>query len=113
MCLYVLCTVAIISLKLISGAPKQRFEITCPFCSNLMQKLNSATSAAPLKKPSLANARNASSIRGSAVKSASIKPAPRVSRLDSSTMQKHNVPPPKVPAHSYIGLARCRSAGSN
>ncbi|CAD6233712.1 unnamed protein product [Miscanthus lutarioriparius] len=60
-------------------------------------KLNPATSAAPLKKPYSANARNVSSIRGSAVKSASIKPAPRVSRLDSSTTQKHNVPPPKVP----------------
>jgi len=77
--------------------PKPRLELTYLFCSNLMQKLNPATSAAPLKKPYSANARNVSSIRGSAVKSASIKPAPRVSRLDSSTTQKHNVPPPKVP----------------
>ncbi|XP_021311446.1 cyclin-A1-3 [Sorghum bicolor] len=61
-------------------------------------KLNPATSAAPLKKPYPANARNVSSIRGSAVKSASIKPGPPVSCLCSSTMQqKHNVPPPKVP----------------
>ena len=63
------------------------------FCSNLMQKLNSAV---PLKKPSLASARSVSSIQGSAVKSASIKPAPLVSRHGSAT-QKHNVPPPKVP----------------
>ncbi|CAD6238870.1 unnamed protein product [Miscanthus lutarioriparius] len=56
-------------------------------------KLNAAV---PLKKPSLANARSVSSIRGSAVKSASIKPAPLVSRHGSAT-QKHNVPPPKVP----------------
>ncbi|KAK8451794.1 hypothetical protein SEVIR_5G005850v4 [Setaria viridis] len=59
-------------------------------------KLNSAISAAPLKKPSLASARSVSSVRGSAVKSASIKPAPPLSRYDS-TAQKHNVPPPKVP----------------
>ncbi|PWZ10586.1 Cyclin-A1-1 [Zea mays] len=56
-----------------------------------MQKLNPATSGAPLKKPSLANART---IRGSAAKSASIKPAPPVSRHDSSSEQKHNVPVP-------------------
>nr|AAC50013.1 type A-like cyclin [Zea mays] len=54
-------------------------------------KLNPATSGAPLKKPSLANART---IRGSAAKSASIKPAPPVSRHDSSSEQKHNVPVP-------------------
>ena len=82
--------------------PKPRLELTYLFCSNLMQKLNSATSAAPLKKPSLANVRNESSIRGSAVKSASIKPAPPVSRLDSSTRQKHNVPLPKVPTTVHV-----------
>ncbi|XP_002454880.1 cyclin-A1-3 [Sorghum bicolor] len=80
-------------------------------------KLNSATSAVPLKKPSLANARNASSIRGSAVKSASIKPAPPVPRLDSSTRPKHNVPVPAtvhvpsrapalVPCSSFVSPAR-------
>ncbi|CAO2199723.1 unnamed protein product [Urochloa humidicola] len=58
-------------------------------------KLNSATSAAPLKKPSLAGTRSVSSVRGSAVKSASIRPAPPLSRHDSTT-QKNNVPP-KVP----------------
>ncbi|XP_066400739.1 cyclin-A1-2-like [Miscanthus floridulus] len=65
-------------------------------------KSKSATSAAPLKKPSLANVRNVSSIRGSAVKSASIKPAPPVSRLGSSTRQKHNVPLPKVPTTVHV-----------
>ncbi|CAM0145521.1 unnamed protein product [Urochloa decumbens] len=58
-------------------------------------KLNSATSAAPLKKPSLASSRSVS-VRGSAVKSASIRPAPPLSRHDSTT-QKNNLPPPKVP----------------
>ncbi|RLM92296.1 cyclin-A1-2 [Panicum miliaceum] len=62
-------------------------------------KLNSATSAAPLKKPSLASARSVSSVRGPALKSASIKPAPPLSRHDSTT-QKHSVPPPKVPTEA-------------
>ncbi|PAN33077.1 hypothetical protein PAHAL_5G535100 [Panicum hallii] len=62
-------------------------------------KLNSATSAAPLKKPSLASARSVSSVRGPALKSASIKPAPPFSRHDSTT-QKHSVPPPKVPTEA-------------
>ncbi|XP_066311749.1 cyclin-A1-1-like [Miscanthus floridulus] len=61
-------------------------------------KLNSAV---PLKKPSLASARSVSSIRGSAVKSASIKPAPLVSRHGSAT-QKHNIPPPKVPTTADV-----------
>ncbi|XP_062202772.1 cyclin-A1-1-like [Phragmites australis] len=62
-------------------------------------KLNSATSAAPLKKGSLASARRGSD-RCSAVKSASTKPTPAVSRNDG-TVQKHNVPPPKVPTVAH------------
>ncbi|TVU23029.1 hypothetical protein EJB05_32758 [Eragrostis curvula] len=62
-------------------------------------KLNSATSAAPAKKGSLASARNVSSTRGSAVKSVSTKPAP--ARHDRTT-QKHNVPPPKVPTIFHV-----------
>ncbi|XP_062230791.1 cyclin-A1-2-like [Phragmites australis] len=76
-------------------------------------KLNSATSAAPVKKGSLACARSVSSTRGSAVKSASTKPAPAISR-NESTMQKHNVPPPKVPTIVHLpnavpAIAPCTS----
>ncbi|KAJ1253777.1 hypothetical protein BS78_03G004700 [Paspalum vaginatum] len=59
-------------------------------------KLNSATTAATLKKPSLASARGVSSVRGSAAKLAPVRPAPPVPRLDS-TIQKHNAPPPRAP----------------
>ncbi|KAK3163204.1 hypothetical protein QOZ80_1AG0000590 [Eleusine coracana subsp. coracana] len=58
-------------------------------------KLNSATSTAPVKKGSLASARNVSSTRDSAVKSVSTKAAPAISRHDITT-QRHTVPPPKV-----------------
>jgi hypothetical protein len=85
-----------------------------------MQKLNPATSGAPLKKPSLANART---IRGSAAKSASIKPAPPVSRHDSSSEQKHNVlvpttvhvpsrAPALVPYSSFVSPGRSRDSVS-
>ncbi|KAF8643709.1 hypothetical protein HU200_009046 [Digitaria exilis] len=60
-------------------------------------RLNSATSAAPLKKPSLASARSVSSVRGSAVKTASVKPALPLPRHDGTTQKHNNVPPPKVP----------------
>lgn len=67
------------------------------FCWIVMQRLNSATSAAPVKKGSLPSARNVSANRGSAVKSASTKPAPVTSRHESS-VQKESVPPRrKVP----------------
>ncbi|KAF7035992.1 hypothetical protein CFC21_046757 [Triticum aestivum] len=59
-------------------------------------RLNSATSAAPVKKGALPSARNASANRGSAVKSAFTKPAPVTSRHESS-VQKESVPPRKVP----------------
>ncbi|XP_062188909.1 cyclin-A1-2-like isoform X2 [Phragmites australis] len=76
-------------------------------------KLNSAASGAPVKKGSLASARSVSSIRGSAVKSASTKPAPPLSRYGSTT-QKQNVPPPKVPTIVHVpnripALAPCSS----
>uniref|UniRef100_A0A0D9UYN5 Uncharacterized protein n=1 Tax=Leersia perrieri TaxID=77586 RepID=A0A0D9UYN5_9ORYZ len=63
-------------------------------------KLNSATSAAPVKKGSLASGRNVSTNRASAVKSASTKPAPAISLHESSqsTVQKESVLPPKVPS---------------
>lgn len=60
-----------------------------------MQRLNSATAAAPVKKGSLPGARNASANRGSAMKSASTKPAPVTSRHESS-VQKESAPPRKV-----------------
>lgn len=61
-----------------------------------MQKLNPTV---PLKKPSLATSARSvsSSIRGSADKPASIKPAPAVARHGSATQRHNNVPPPKVP----------------
>lgn len=62
-------------------------------CRIVMQRLNSA---APVKKGSLASARNASANRGSAVKSAPTKPAPVTSRHESS-IQKESAPPRKVP----------------
>ncbi|PUZ67080.1 hypothetical protein GQ55_3G403500 [Panicum hallii var. hallii] len=58
-------------------------------------KLNSAISAAPVKKVSLASACNVGSGRGSAVKSATAKIGQAVSRHDSTT-QKHYVPPVEV-----------------
>ncbi|XP_051223945.1 cyclin-A1-2 [Lolium perenne] len=61
-------------------------------------RLNSATSAAPVKKVSLASARNASANRGSATKSASTRPAPApVTSRHESTAQKESAPPRKVP----------------
>ncbi|KAI5006175.1 hypothetical protein ZWY2020_033418 [Hordeum vulgare] len=60
-------------------------------------RLSSATAAAPVKKGSLPGARNANANRGSAVKSASTKPAPVTSRHEGS-VQKESAPPPrKVP----------------
>uniref|UniRef100_A0A0E0FJ45 Cyclin C-terminal domain-containing protein n=1 Tax=Oryza nivara TaxID=4536 RepID=A0A0E0FJ45_ORYNI len=61
------------------------------------QKLNLAASAAPVKKGSLASGRNVGTNRASAVKSASAKPAPAISRHESAT-QKESVLPPKVPS---------------
>ncbi|RLN30136.1 cyclin-A1-3-like [Panicum miliaceum] len=58
-------------------------------------KLNSATSAAPVKKVPLASACNVGSGRGSAVKLATAKTGRAVSRHDSTTL-KHNVPPVEV-----------------
>ncbi|RLM99740.1 cyclin-A1-3-like [Panicum miliaceum] len=58
-------------------------------------KLNSATSAAPVKKVSLASACNVGSGRGSTVKSATAKTGQAVPRHDSTT-QKHYVPPVEV-----------------
>jgi cyclin-A len=68
-----------------------------------VQKFNSATSAAAIKKGSLASARNvrSTSTRGSSVKLVSTKPAPAIPRHDS-TMQKNNVPPPKVPTTFHV-----------
>ncbi|XP_052160134.1 cyclin-A1-1 [Oryza glaberrima] len=60
-------------------------------------KLNLAASAAPVKKGSLASGRNVGTNRASAVKSASAKPAPAISRHESAT-QKESVLPPKVPS---------------
>ncbi|KAF0917538.1 hypothetical protein E2562_020915 [Oryza meyeriana var. granulata] len=60
-------------------------------------KLNSATSAAPVKKGSLASGRSVSTNRASAVKSASTKPALAISRHESAA-QKESVLPPKVPS---------------
>ncbi|KAG2620705.1 hypothetical protein PVAP13_3NG203900 [Panicum virgatum] len=57
--------------------------------------LNSATSAAPVKKVSLASACNVGSGQGSAVQSATAKTGQAVSDHDSTT-QKHNVPPVEV-----------------
>ncbi|XP_062204240.1 cyclin-A1-1-like [Phragmites australis] len=77
-------------------------------------ELNPATSAAPVKKGSLASARGVSSAQCSAVKSASTKPAPAVSRHDRAT-QKHNVPPPKVPTAVptvALAIAPCSSVVS-
>ncbi|KAL5227166.1 hypothetical protein ABZP36_015431 [Zizania latifolia] len=60
-------------------------------------KLNSVNPAAPVKKVSLASARSVSTNRPSTVKSASTKPAPAISRLESAA-QKEIVPPPRVPS---------------
>uniref|UniRef100_A0A0D9Y5P6 Uncharacterized protein n=1 Tax=Oryza glumipatula TaxID=40148 RepID=A0A0D9Y5P6_9ORYZ len=58
-------------------------------------KFNSATWAAPVKKGSLTSGRNVCTNRVSAVKSASAKPAPAISRHESAP-QKESVIPPKV-----------------
>nr|CAB3465865.1 unnamed protein product [Digitaria exilis] len=58
-------------------------------------KVNSAISAAPVKKVSLASSCNVGSGRASAVKSASAKSVLAVSRHDSTT-KKHDVPPAEV-----------------
>nr|CAB3462048.1 unnamed protein product [Digitaria exilis] len=58
-------------------------------------KVNSAISAAPVKKVSSASSCNVGSGRASAVKSASAKSVLAVSRHDSTT-KKHNVPPAEV-----------------
>ncbi|EAY73164.1 hypothetical protein OsI_01037 [Oryza sativa Indica Group] len=57
-------------------------------------KFNSATWAAPVKKGSLASGRNVGMNRVSAVKSASTKPAPAISRHESAPQE--SVLPPKV-----------------
>jgi cyclin-A len=68
-----------------------------------LQKLNSTTSAAPVRKGALPGARNVSTNTGSTEKSASTKPAPVVPRHDNA-VQKQYVPPPKVPT-----IAPCSS----
>ncbi|KAL6850178.1 hypothetical protein ACP4OV_020805 [Aristida adscensionis] len=84
----------------------------CIVPSDLCKKLNSVTSAAPVRKGSLASARSVSSTRGSAVKPASTKPASAVSRHDN-TAQKQNVPAAKMPTILHVpsmpSVAPCSS----
>ncbi|PWZ30164.1 Cyclin-A1-1 [Zea mays] len=73
---------------------------------NVMAPTSSAklNPTVPLKKPSLATSARSvsSSIRGSADKPASIKPAPAVARHGSATQRHNNVPPPKVPTTADV-----------
>ncbi|KAF8659747.1 hypothetical protein HU200_058208 [Digitaria exilis] len=70
-------------------------KVPAAAAASCLQKVNSAISAAPVKKVSSASSCNVGSGRASAVKSASAKSVLAVSRHDSTT-KKHNVPPAEV-----------------